>query len=81
MNTCNFVDYLDSDLHLDLYQLHHTPIIRNMSWGVYFFVIPSHYSFVRPSVRSFVCELYIKVLSPLIAHMFVTQFQILITYS
>ena len=29
MNTCNFVDYLDFDLHLDYYQLYHTPIIQN----------------------------------------------------
>ena len=62
MNTCNFVDYPDFDIHLDQYQLYHTSVIQNMSWGVHFFVIPSDYPFVRPSVRLSVCELYIKVL-------------------
>ena len=54
MNTCNFVDYLDFHLHLNKYQLYHTSVIRNMSWGVYFFVIPSDCSFVRLSARPFV---------------------------
>ena len=55
MNTCNFMDYLDFDLHLDLYQLHHTSVIRNMSWGVHFFIIPPDYSFVvHQAARPFV---------------------------
>ena len=62
MNTCNFVDYLDFDLIWTNIQLYHISVIRNMSWGVHFFVIPSDYPFVRPSVRPSVCELYIKVL-------------------
>ena len=51
--------------------------------GVYFFVIPSEYPFVRPSVRLSVRELYIKVLllTLLIAHILVTTIQILIAYS
>ena len=62
MKTCDFVDYLDFDLHLDLNQLYHIPIIRNMSWVVYFLVSQSDYPFVCPSVRPSVCEFHIKVL-------------------
>ena len=55
MSTCYFVDYLDFDLHLDQYQIYHTPIIR-ICRGVYISssFLPIIRSFVRQSARPFV---------------------------
>ena len=65
MNTSNFMDYLDFDLHWTTGNISFTtPHSYEIYRGVYISSSfrPIFRSFVRPSVRPSVCELYIKIL-------------------